>query len=152
MNLDQALITVMQGDSRNDAMLVALALEAIERLVPLKESKNTPLLSQHIAQVREETSTIFSLDNLKDVVNNLDFNSPTRMSRNGSKQIKLHRKVHPDENFKYLIFDMVNRVTAYSKLPPRLRKQVIHYCATVLFYDHGYKDVEGISSLDHTIR
>ena len=74
------------------------------------------------------------------------------MSCDGSKRIKLHKRVHPDENLKYLIFYMVNRVTAYSKLPPRLRKQVIRYCATVLFYDHGYKDVKGISSLDHTIR
>ena len=54
----------------------------------------------------------------------------------------------PNENLKYLVFDMANRVTNYSNLPPRLRKKVLGYCAEVLFYDHGYKGVRGSSSLD----
>ena len=91
-----------------------------------------------------------NLDNLKEVAANLDFASPARMARDGSQLIALHKKVYPDENLKYLIFDMANRVTAYSNLQSRLRRQVIQHAATVLFYDHGYKGVKGMSSLDHT--
>ena len=31
-----------------------------------------------------------------------------------------------------------------------MRKEVLTLCATVLFYDHGYKSVKGISNLDKT--
>ena len=38
----------------------------------------------------------------------------------------------------------------YSNLDHNLRKEVLKYSAMLLFYDHGYKQLSGISRLDKT--
>ena len=68
------------------------------------------------------------------------------MSRDGTKEIKLHERKTADEILKYSIFDLANRVVDYSKLPPQMRQSVMSYCAKVLFYDFGYKSVKGLSA------
>ena len=45
---------------------------------------------------------------------------------------------------------MANRVTIHSNLQSKFRKKVLDLCTKVLFYDHGYKKVQGVSNLDST--
>ena len=113
-------------------------------------SKNLALLQQDIVETRNETSNIFNFPDLKYIANSLDFNTSKQISRNGNKQVSLHKKRMPEKNIRYRIFDFAFLVTKYSKSSDRLRKKVIKYCATVLFYDHGYKSIKGISRLDRT--
>ena len=115
-------------------------------------SKNLALLQQDIVETRNKTSNIFNLPDLKRVVDNLDFNTSERMSRDGSKKISIHNKRMPNKNTRYRIFDFASRVTTYSNLSDGFRNEVIKYCATVIFYDHGYKSTKGISRLDRTWR
>ena len=82
---------------------------------------------------------------MKEVAESLDFESPTRMLRDGTKEIKLHDKKTADEILKYSIFDFANRVVGYSNLLSRMRKSVMENCAKVLFYDSGYKSTKGVS-------
>lgn len=74
------------------------------------------------------------------------------MSRDGAGEIPIHKKKsHPDEHLRLRIFDFANRVLRHSNLDPELwRRRVIQKCATVLFYDHGYKEVKGISNMHKT--
>ena len=74
------------------------------------------------------------------------------MARDGSKEIAIHSSKLPDENLKYRIFDFATRVTNYSKLSATMRAETIQLCAQILFYDHGYKAVAGISKLDSNWR
>ena len=72
------------------------------------------------------------------------------MSRDGTKQVPLHDGKQPGELLKFLIFDLANRVMTRSEMTARKRKQVLQYAATLLLFDHGYKSVSGISTLDKT--
>ena len=74
------------------------------------------------------------------------------MTRDGTKEIIIHSSKLPDENLKYRIFDFATRVTNYSRLSSKIRAEAIKYCANILFYDHGYKAVGGVSKLDRTWR
>ena len=87
---------------------------------------------------------------MKDTADSLDFSSPSQRTRDGEKDIKIHSRKEPDKYLKLLIFDMANHVTVYSNLQSKFRKKVLALCAKVLFYDHGYKKVQGVSNLDST--
>ena len=100
--------------------------------------------------MRQETNTILDYKTLKDTADLLDFSLSSQRTRDGEKDIKIHSRKEPDEYLKLLIFDMANRVTVHSNLQPKFRKKVIGLCAKVLFYDHGYKKVQGVSNLDST--
>lgn len=107
-------------------------------------------LQEDVVRTRSKTEYIFDFSQLKAVSNSLDFDSATRMSRDGSKEIEIHNRSFPDENLKYQIFDFANPVCRYSRLSDGLRNEVVKHCATVLFYDSGYKSVSGMSRLDKT--
>ena len=62
----------------------------------------------------------------------------------------MHDKSLPDENLRYRIFDFANRVVKYSNLPDGLQDDVLDRCASILFYDHGYKGKGGMSRFDRT--
>ena len=109
-------------------------------------------LPWQVTETRHETLHIFNFQDLKDAVNELDFDSPNRMSRDNQKEIKIHSRKTPTATLKFLIFDLANRVTAYSNLSHKLRKEVLRYSADLLFYDHGYKQVFGVSNLDRIWR
>jgi hypothetical protein len=84
------------------------------------------------------------------VANDLDWDATPRKSRDNIREIYLHNDKLLDKNLKYRIFDFANCVAKYSRLSAGLRKEVIKYCATILFYDHGFKSVHGLSRLDRT--
>ena len=105
---------------------------------------------QQVERSRQETNTILDYKTLKDTADSLDFSSPSRRTRDGEKDIKIHSRKEPDEYLKLLIFEMANRVTIHSNLQSKFRKKVLALCAKVLFYDHGYKKVQGVSNLDST--
>ena len=130
-------------DARKDPALVAVAVEAIQRRFERSTSQN---IQQQVDTSRLDTNSILNFERLKEIVESLDFESPTRMSRDGTKEIKLHERKTADEILKYSIFDLANRVVDYSNLPPNMRKSVMSYCAKVLFYDFGYKSVKGLST------
>ena len=158
----------MQGTNRADPTLVREALAALDRLAPPapspeKENQDVPAavrdaaealtaLQEGIRQTREETSSIFDFAHLKRVAGRLDWRATPRMARDGSKDIAIHSSKLPDENLKYRIFDFATRVTNYSKLSATMRAETIQLCAQILFYDHGYKAVAGISKLDSNWR
>ena len=110
-----------------------------------------PVSTERIPPQQHEND-IFNIEFLKQVINGLQWDTTPRMTRDGTKEVLLHNKKFPDENLKYLIFALANLVTAHSNLAAdkETRKQVLEYSATLLFYDHGYKQVQGISSLDKT--
>ena len=53
---------------------------------------------------------------------------------------------------RFLIFDLANRVIAKSKLTSKERQQVLELAATIIFYNHGYKQVRGLHNLDQLWR
>ena len=53
---------------------------------------------------------------------------------------------------RFKIFDLANCVMTKSKLLYKQRYKVLQYAATVIFYDHGYKAVRGVSNLDRLWR
>ena len=156
MRKDQALVDVMKHRNRANVVFVERALSALDRLVPPRDGvqarESLALQREDIARTRDETADIFNFVELKRVASSLDWNSETRRTRDGSKIIALHNRSLPDENLKYRIFDFANHVTRYSKLSDGLRSEVLSNCATILFYDSGYKSVQGISRLDRLWR
>ena len=113
---------------------------------------NLATLQAEVQQSRIETSNIFDFNQLKRISESLDFNATSRRTRDDSGDIELHDRRLPDENLKYRIFGFANHVTKYSRLSDTLRSEVKKHCATILFYDSGYKSVKGISKLDRTWR
>lgn len=148
------LVLIGKGENRKNLQLVKKALDAIERRYPTREGDpprgNVTAIQEEVAASRNETQSIYNFDKLKQVAKDLDFTNPNRMTRDGTKSITLHDKKLPTEIVKFLIFDLAHKVTKFSNLQPKLRKQVLKQAATVIFYDHGYKDVKGISNLDST--
>ena len=143
------LVLIGKGENRKNLQLVKKALDAIERRYPTREGDpprgNVTAIQEEVAASRNETQSIYNFDKLKQVAKDLDFTNPNRMTRDGTKSITLHDKKLPTEIVKFLIFDLAHKVTKFSNLQPKLRKQVLKQAATVIFYDHGYKDVKGIS-------
>ena len=97
-------------------------------------------------------TNIYNFETLQSIANGLDFQKENQRSRDGAKQILLHSHNLPNDNLKYQIFDLANRVPKYSNLSTNLRKRVIKVATTVLFYDQGYHSVRGISKINHTSR
>ena len=64
--------------------------------------------------------------------------------------IKVHDNVLPDEVVKYQIFDLATNMIKYSKVQNALHKQALEANATIIMYDHRYRDVRGILNLDLT--
>ncbi len=67
--------------------------------------------------------TIFNLRQLEEVAESLNFLSPARRSRDGSKLIPIHNRKDPDLTLKILIFDLANRVSHHSNLKPQQQKR-----------------------------
>ena len=167
---EKRLMHILCGKRRMSTENVAEAIGIVERRLPSDDAQqparqtDTRLneqsdeqsdsvaadLPQQVVQTRHETRSIFNFQHLKDQVDELDFDTPTQKSRDDLKQIKIHKRKYPTETLKYLIFDLANRVTVYSNLDHNLRKEVLKYSAMLLFYDHGYKQLSGISRLDKT--
>ena len=62
----------------------------------------------------------------------------------------MHDRALPRENEKALIFILANRVMAHANLGPKKKKEVLELAATVVMYDHGYKQVQGVDRLSRT--
>ena len=96
---------------------------------------------------------LFNIHVLKEIVDALDWNATVRRTRDGTNVISLHKGKLPTENVKYLIFVLSHRVMSHSKLDAedaKVSQQVCEYAAKLLMYDHGYKQVKGISKLTST--
>ena len=153
INSEKKLRQACQKNARKDPAIVQAAVEVINRLLKVSApqgSQDGPPLLQQVEHSRQDTNTILNYERLKEVADSLNFNSLSQKSHNGTKDIRIHNMKEPNENLKYLVFDMANRVTKYSNLQPSLRKKVLRYCAKVLYYDHGYIHVWGIGNLDST--
>lgn len=72
------------------------------------------------------------------------------MSRDGTKSIPIHNRKRPSETLKFLIFDLACRVINHSNLGVKMRKKPLLLAAKLLMYDHGHKEVKGISNLNKT--
>jgi len=92
----------------------------------------------------------FSPSNIKEVAGKLDFGARPRIARDGSKEIEIHDRKAPDELLTLLTFDLINRVTRGRALAKSDRDRIGVNCAKILFYDHGYKKVGGVSNLEKT--
>ena len=153
MQKDLALVTVIKGGNRACPDLVAVALEALDRVIPPRDwtrAQNLSSLQDDVVQTRISTKLIFDVAHLKRVADGIDSSAERRRSRDDTKEIALHDKLLPDEHLKYWIFHFANRVCCYSRLSEGLCGEVIKNCAAVLFHDRGYKSVQGISRLDKT--
>lgn len=150
INSDKRLKYIMVGERRRNTELLAEAVGIIERCYPSKEGENMSDLPQQVIKTRLQTLTIFNYYHLKETVGDLDFDTPDRMSRDGTKEIPIHNRKDPSETVKFLIFDLAQRVMAYSNLNSKMRKDVLKLSAKLIMYDHGYKKVSGISNLDKT--
>ena len=115
-------------NAREDPALVAAAVEAIQRRFGKSTSQN---VQQQVDTSRLDTNSILNFERLKEVAESLDFESPTRMSQDRTKEIKLHKRKTADEILKYSIFDLANRVVDYSNLPPQMRQSVMGYCTAL---------------------
>ena len=122
------------------------------RIVPPRDgvqaSPSLEAVQGAIAETRSSTQSIFNCSELRRVSDGLDWNASPRLPRDSARTLKVHGKTLPDENLRYRIFDLANRVVRYSKLPDALQQDVLNRCASVLFYDHGYKAVHGMSKFD----
>ena len=99
----------------------------------------------------DDTRTIFDFQQLKRIAEGLDFNARPRMTRDGTKEIAVHKKINSSEHVKMLIFLLANKVMAQSNLrDAEDRKKVLEYASIVIFYDHGYSSVRGAGELDRT--
>ena len=68
-------------------------------------------------------TNIYNFETLKSIANGLNFQEEIRRSRDGTKQILLHDRNLPNENLRYQIFDLANRVAEYSNLPSNLVRE-----------------------------
>ena len=100
-------------------------------------------MQEQVVESRRATKSLFNFEQLKQIGSELNFDSPTRMSRDGTKEIHVHARVYPSEILKFLIFDLANCITINSDLELKMRKEVLEYYATLLFYGHGHKKVKG---------
>jgi len=95
-------------------------------------------------------NAFFSPVNIKEVAIKLDFDARPRMARDGSKEIEVHERKIPDEILILLTVDLYNRVMKGRVMLRRDKDNVSWGCAQILFYDHGYKKVTGMSNLEKT--
>ena len=114
-----------QKDARKNPAIVEAAIEVIEQHF----EKSTPpvsLLVQQVERTRQETNTIFNSETLKEIADSLDFNSLSRRSRDGERDINIHSRKEPDEYLKLSIFNMANRVTGPSECGGEAPLQAAH--------------------------
>ena len=97
-----------------------------------------------------ESSGFYTLTNLKTIASGLSFNTVPRMTRDGTAKISVHNKKEASEILRSQIFDLESKVLKGSKLSAEVRREIREYAATILFYDHGYKTVHGLSQLTRT--
>lgn len=86
--------------------------------------------------------------NIKIVASKLDFEARPRKTRDGCKEIEIHDRKLPHELLMFSIFDLSNRVFKGRALSSQDRNSARSNCAKILFYDHGYKKVTGLSNLE----
>mmetsp|Transcript_33202 Transcript_33202/g.59805 ORF Transcript_33202/g.59805 Transcript_33202/m.59805 type:complete len:780 (-) Transcript_33202:33-2372(-) len=158
-------------DQRNVAERREEAFNIIEKLLPMictrysnpvgnEQSKDDA--SEKSAATSESTTAanaqskkqapifFFTPANMKEVASKLDFEARPRMARDGSKEIAVHDRKTPDELLTLLTFDLLNRVVRGRAISKAEKDRVCGHCAKILFYDHGYKKVSGVSNLDKT--
>ena len=158
---------ISQGERRKDRTLVDEAVQIIERRYPPKKDE-TEVAEEEVSNEEEApdetegvqvqqvidgwvpTLTIFDFYHLQEIVGDLDWNNPNRMSRDGTKSIPIHNRKRPSETVKFLIFDLAGRVINHSNLGVKMRKKPLLLAAKLLMYDHGHKEVKGISNLNKT--
>ena len=97
---------------------------------------------------RTMATEFFTPANIKDIAAQLNLDARPRMTRDGSKEIMIHDRRLPDELLMLLIFDLNNRACRGRALSFRERNTVMVASAKILFYDHGYKAVVGVSNLE----
>ena len=113
MRKDPALIKVMKGGNRACPDLVAAALEALDRVIPLRDgmrAQNLLSFQDDVVQTCIDTEAIFDVTHLKRVAGGLHWSANRRRSRDNSKAIALHDKMLSDEHLKYRMFDFANCV------------------------------------------
>ena len=115
------------------------------------------LQEQHLQEKRRQQvqqqppQPIYNIDHLKEIARELDWTAVPRMSRDGTKQIELHKRKTPCEALRLNLLYFVEKVIYYSNLEgAAARKEVLDLCAKLLFYDFGYKEVKGISNMYKT--
>ena len=105
--------------NKADPSCVAAATEWLDRLIP---TVDPDLGTSTLASVDARSSAnIYNFETLQSIANGVNFQEVNRRSRYGTKQILRHGRNLPNENLRYQIFDLANRVTEYSNLPSNLR-------------------------------
>ena len=151
---------IANGDRRTQSDYRQEALAIIQRRYPAPVSggeedsesieRSEAVSSQRVSRAK---LTIFHFEELKRIALSLNFASPTRHSRDDpTMEIQLHDRRNADATMRFMIFDLANRVMAKSKLSVKERTEVLGYAAAIVFYDHGYKSVRGVSNLDRLWR
>ena len=158
MKKDPALVKILEMQNKVDPSCVTAVTKALDRLIPMVEPDsdtsarasvdartNSRAAPDVTAVLLIHYTNIYNFETLQSIANELNIQEENQRSRDGTKQILLHSRNLRNKKLKYQIFDLANRVTAYSNLPANLRKRVIEVASTVLFYNDGYCAVCEIS-------
>ena len=76
----------------------------------------------------------------------MDFDASPRVSRDGSVEIPVHKMKQATAEMKYQIIVMLDMVIRREDLSSKKRKQVCDQVSHIIFYDHGYTGVYGLSN------
>ena len=101
------------SNAPTDAPLDALSEESSCNVPPPDAPPDAPPIEEPLsndASPSEEAVDFFNLDTAKRLARRLDFSATRRMARDGSSEIRLHNKSHPDEVVKYQIFDLAAQI------------------------------------------
>ena len=127
--------------------------EALARIHKLFPASKMPAMPEFLTLPPTESyipSDFFSPENVKAIADNLDYEARPRMSRDFTTEIKVHDRKQPDEVLTLLILDFSNRVSSSRALSLGQHQVVLGACAKILFYDHGYAKVSGVTKLEKT--
>eukprot|EP00984_Skeletonema_dohrnii_P035533 scaffold35421_cov266-Skeletonema_dohrnii-CCMP3373.AAC.1 len=112
---------------------------------------STSLLHDDVSQEEEMhlVDIIYDYDQLKDVVDNLDWGLRPRPSRDGQALVEVHNKKQADEALRYEIMILTREVLLHNsdldKSDKSVKQEVEKYVTRLLFYDRGYEKVKYIT-------